>query len=350
MRRRSSAAGLDLRDSSRTPLWSSLLGDCTELRMKTLLLVSVVASLAVSASPPSESRAKRSTAGKKVTDPAIAGKTKAASDRSALTRACDSGDSTACGRLGFAYAHGDGVANDDAKAVALYRRACDGGVTGACGNLGFMYATGRGVTQDEKASFKLYEQACNGGSVGDCTNLASAFHLGQGVAKDLVRAQKLYSEGCEARDAAACTGMGILSEELGTSQGDKTAAGFFRRACDEGDALGCGNLGFMLRSGRGVAADPAAARKHYRTACDAQKWEHCVNLGILLVNAEGGPQAIPEAVNLLESGCNNGKAAGCATLADMHDQNKRPEKAKELRGLACKLGDAESCAALKKTP
>ena len=40
------------------------------------------------------------------------------------------------------YALGRGVAEDEARAIALSRKACDGGVAVACANLAVSYALG----------------------------------------------------------------------------------------------------------------------------------------------------------------------------------------------------------------
>ena len=50
--------------------------------------------------------------------------------------------------LGFMYANGQGVPEDDKEAVSWYRKAAEQGDANAQGNLGFMYANGHGVPQD----------------------------------------------------------------------------------------------------------------------------------------------------------------------------------------------------------
>lgn len=50
--------------------------------------------------------------------------------------------------LGFMYANGLGVANDDGIAVTWYRKAAEQGDANAQNNLGYMYASGRGVQND----------------------------------------------------------------------------------------------------------------------------------------------------------------------------------------------------------
>jgi len=49
-------------------------------------------------------------------------------------KACDAGDAMGCSRLGFMYAKGKGVKQDNFKAKDLFGKACDGGITVGCNN------------------------------------------------------------------------------------------------------------------------------------------------------------------------------------------------------------------------
>ena len=54
-------------------------------------------------------------------------------------KACDGQVAISCANLGVAYAKGEGVTQDDVKAVEFYRQACDGQYAGGCDKLGEMY-------------------------------------------------------------------------------------------------------------------------------------------------------------------------------------------------------------------
>ncbi len=74
--------------------------------------------------------------------------------------------------MGAMYRHGQGVKQDDFKAVKLYSKACDGGIAGGCNLLGFMYANGQGVKQSNSKAKELFGKACEGGHADGCTNYA----------------------------------------------------------------------------------------------------------------------------------------------------------------------------------
>ena len=58
----------------------------------------------------------------------------------------------------------DSVAQDDAKAVSLYRQACEAGNALSCNDLGWMYKEGRGVVRDDAQAVYLFRQACDDGN------------------------------------------------------------------------------------------------------------------------------------------------------------------------------------------
>jgi TPR repeat protein len=67
-------------------------------------------------------------------------------------------------------------------------------------------------------------------------------------------------------------GHGVPKSEIG-------AVTLYQRACDRGDALGCGNLGVMYEYGRGeLAQDSARAIELYRRGCDGGDATACANL------------------------------------------------------------------------
>ena len=60
----------------------------------------------------------------------------------------EQGDANAQTNLGIMYSKGDGVPQDDAKAVEWFRKAAEQGYPAAQHSLGFMYASGKGVPLD----------------------------------------------------------------------------------------------------------------------------------------------------------------------------------------------------------
>ena len=78
-------------------------------------------------------------------------------------QACDAGDLAICDQLGVRYETGEGVIQDQARALSLFQQACDGGLLLGCTHLGLMFGSGAGIDRDPATAGFLYERACDGG-------------------------------------------------------------------------------------------------------------------------------------------------------------------------------------------
>jgi TPR repeat protein len=76
-----------------------------------------------------------------------------------LTRCADQGHAPSQSALGFKYASGQGVTEDDAEAVRWYRLAAEQGNAGAQWSLGTMYENGDGVEESTVLAFMWWTVA-----------------------------------------------------------------------------------------------------------------------------------------------------------------------------------------------
>ena len=110
-----------------------------------------------------------------------------------LTRCAELGDAGARSSLGWMYATGEGVPQDDAEAVRWYRLAAEQGYAGAQYNLGFMYATGQAVPEDDAEAARWYRLAAEQGLAVAQSYLGSMYANGEGVPEDLVYARMWFT-------------------------------------------------------------------------------------------------------------------------------------------------------------
>jgi hypothetical protein len=94
-------------------------------------------------------------------------------------------------KLGLLYHNGQGVAQDNAKAVEWYEKAADKGYTDAMVNLGMHYANDLGVARDYAKAREWYEKAAAKDNATAMVNLAVLYHNGQGVARNYAKAREL---------------------------------------------------------------------------------------------------------------------------------------------------------------
>ena len=133
--------------------------------------------------------------------------------------------------LGFMYAEGRNVPQDDESAVEWFRRAADQNDANGQNNLGVMYAEGRGVQQNHQEAAGWFRYAADQGDANGQNNLVVVYAEGRGVPQD-----------------------------------DENAVEWFQRAAEQGNAIAQRNLGVMYAAGRGVAQDNVSAHMWFNVA------------------------------------------------------------------------------------
>src|SRR5689334_3593187 len=96
-----------------------------------------------------------------------------------LQRRAAAGDHDAQTALGTLHETGDGVPQDPARALALYRQAATAGHIGAQINLATMYLEGAGVKKDPSAGVQWLTRAADRGSMLAQLNLGMIYEAGE---------------------------------------------------------------------------------------------------------------------------------------------------------------------------
>ena len=126
----------------------------------------------------------------------------------------EQGDAKAEYGLGVMYDNGDGVTEDDAKAVKWYRKAAELGHAKAQNNLGVMYDNGDGVAEDDVEAVKWYRKAATQGHPGAQNSLGLMYYVGRGVEKNLINAYAWVSIAAAGGDENAKIGKAIVAKEM----------------------------------------------------------------------------------------------------------------------------------------
>ncbi len=86
---------------------------------------------------------------------------------------------------------------------------------------------------------------------------------------DYQKAAELYQKACDGGEAFGCGKLGIsYAKGQGVRQNYQKAAELYQKACDGGEAFGCFSLGFLYEDGQGVKQDFSTAKQYYGKACD----------------------------------------------------------------------------------
>jgi uncharacterized protein len=126
---------------------------------------------------------------------------------------------TAQTHLGLMYANGEGVPEDDAKAVYWFKKAMLWGFyEPAYLNLGLMYEKGEGVPQDYATAVDYYAAAAKRGYAEAQSNLGLMYVNGYGVPKDRVRAYAWFSIAAAQGGADGKKGKNLVAKYMTPAQ------------------------------------------------------------------------------------------------------------------------------------
>jgi TPR repeat protein len=111
----------------------------------------------------------------------------------AFERAGAKGSTEAQRRLGFMYYHGEGVAQDNKRALALFEAAAKAGDAESARNLGTMYEYGMSVEQNDALAASWYTVAAELGEPNSQFAASVMYYKGQGVTRDRIEAAKWWN-------------------------------------------------------------------------------------------------------------------------------------------------------------
>ncbi len=119
-------------------------------------------------------------------------------------QAAELGNHAAMIEAGECYRSGEGVAQDEDKAMAWFHRAADAGDTSGMVHIGMMYLFGvHDADPNDEEATEWFQKAADRGDPAGMYNLAQSYEKGHGVAKNLDKAKELYEKSAKLGNAAA---------------------------------------------------------------------------------------------------------------------------------------------------
>lgn len=246
---------------------------------------------------------------------------------------CVGGEMFRCADLGWHFETARGVFRDYDRAAALYRESCGLGAQRGCAGLAYLHQHHRGgVERDYRRSLELADAACKAEDARGCYTLGLIHSRGRGVPRNPEIAKSLYVRACDDGWATGCTNLGAVSELSG-----EDGYPFYQRACELGDPIGCSNVALAIEHGF-AGPDAGAALERYEHACSLEA-SGCVYLGEYL--AGGAEEA--RAMGVYKETCTR-ELHGAACLAAIADLSG--PVAMEVATMACENGVRELCTKL----
>jgi TPR repeat protein len=162
---------------------------------------------------------------------------------------CEQDDGAACHAASAMLANGEGVPEDQTRALSLGLRSCDLGYFRACSNLGVALVRAENPATAAKGR-ELLARACNGGIMSGCGFLGAALRDGMGGASDAAAANRYFEQACEGGLVASCSDLAAaLVKGTGGLEVDiPRAAALFQTACEGGWPKGCENAELLAKA------------------------------------------------------------------------------------------------------
>lgn len=111
-----------------------------------------------------------------------------------LNKLIKNGNAYAMNLKGAMYYEGQGVVQDQKKAVSLYKKAAGAGCSISMSNLGYAYFYGNGTTVNMQLAYKYFSMATQRGECDAINKLGDMYREGLYVPKDEYMAFRLYDQ------------------------------------------------------------------------------------------------------------------------------------------------------------
>lgn len=171
--------------------------------------------------------------------------------------------------LGIAYEYGEGVEQDNNKALEWYEKSADLGYADAITNIGYGYHFGEGVEQDYNKALEQYEKAAALNNATAMNNIGYMYNYGEGVEQNYTKALEWYEKAADLGHSAAMSNIGYMYRNgEGAEQDYAKAMEWYEKAAALGDSDAMNIIGMMYGNGEGVEQDYTKALEWHKRAAD----------------------------------------------------------------------------------
>lgn len=226
----------------------------------------------------------------------------------------DTGDFAAQVTMGTLYLQGAyGVPRDYNRAFQYFQQAATiARDPAALSNLGFMYANGLGVLQDNETAVKYYKEAAEKGNPHAQTNLGYMFMHGYGVPKNPTEAVRYFKLAADQGHAEGQLNLGNIYYSGYSSDGHIVlkqdygrALNYFSLAAQQGHPLAIFNLAQMHHYGLGTQSSCSLAVQLYKRVAErgllSPSVDPSLSSSVSGVQLESPPHVLEEAFKLFQS-------------------------------------------------
>lgn len=195
-----------------------------------------------------------------------------AADPEAQATSCLEGrDPAACRDGGLAFAYGEGVERDDARARTLFAAGCELADPQSCFHKKLLsLPEGALDVEANEEGIATLKARCSSGRASACYRLGVFHDRGPMGYRDMSQAMMLFRQACDDGEHGACFEQAADYASGGTDMGREKAEALFEGSCTAGHAPSCRELGTLLRP-----SNPDRATELTRRACELGDKSSC---------------------------------------------------------------------------
>eukprot|EP01032_Pedospumella_encystans_P015894 gene15894-18155_t len=207
------------------------------------------------------------------------------------------GEPSACHHAGEFYATVNG---EHKRAAEIYKNNCENNKYGpSCFNLGRYHLSGQGVEQNDAKALDYLDRGCKSNLYPACYFQAMLLYDGMLPAGSVVQSKasiELLPASKEAKvPLSAPTVPGSTASSSVQKKSDKPLAlKIFEKACLGGESNSCSVLAAEYLKPGNPQRNPVKAMEHLRRACEGNHAPSCYNLAIMFKKGDTGVQPDPE--------------------------------------------------------
>lgn len=178
-----------------------------------------------------------------------------------LTKLAVQGDAAAIRKLADMYFYGEGVEEDNEKAIELYLKLADQNDSEVNRRIGVCYS----CLEDYEKAVEWYLKAAEQGNDEAQCNLGTCYYSGEGVEEDTEKAIEWYLKSAEQGNADAQRYLGDIYDE---EEDYESAIKWYTKAAEQGNDEAQSCLGIFYFQGKGVEKNLEEAVKWYTKAAE----------------------------------------------------------------------------------
>lgn len=221
--------------------------------------------------------------------------------------------------LGDCYYYGQGIEKDLYEAARWYKDAADNnGTASAAHSLAFMYMNGEGVPENEKKAIDYFMIAAEGGIVQAQRIISQEYISGNILDRDYEAARVWMEKAANTGDVQAQMILGrYYVSDFGYND-DQKAFEWFEKAAEQGGAEAEYTVGGCYIHEIYVKKDPVIANQWFKKAAQKEHPKAMYELGVSYIDGRGISKDTEKGIQFLTAAAEKNSTDACELLAKLY--------------------------------